>query len=158
MSFLVFSLNLILPNAPSLGHNPVPNLPGPKIPDLQLKILFVITLNGQDLRCRFQQPRCVQGPTTLTQTSKRVYRNYYNKDRSTPVNCSMMEFPRRGSTHDGTYCTLLYSHSWLHFPFRNSSSSFSLPFGPYFSCSCSCRKTRKHDSEHIPPIPAPAEA
>jgi len=37
-------------------------------------------------------------------------------------------------------------------------SSFSLPFGPYFPCSCSYRKTRKHDSEHIPPIPALAEA
>jgi len=37
-------------------------------------------------------------------------------------------------------------------------SSFSLPFGPYFPCSFSCRKTRKHDSEHVPCFPAPAEA
>jgi len=55
-SFLVSPLNLILPDAPILGHSSVPNLPGPKIPDLQLKILFVITLNGQDLHWRFQQP------------------------------------------------------------------------------------------------------
>ena len=86
------SLNLVLPNAPSLGHNSVPNLPGPKMPDLQLKTPFVIILNGQDLRWCFQQPRCVQGPTTLTQTSQRVCRNYSNKDGSTPANCSMMEF------------------------------------------------------------------
>jgi len=37
-------------------------------------------------------------------------------------------------------------------------SLFSLPFGPYFLCSCSCRKTRKHDSEHFPCFPAPEEA
>jgi len=37
-------------------------------------------------------------------------------------------------------------------------SSFSLPFGPYFPYSFSCRKTRKHDSEHFPCFPAPAEA
>jgi len=67
-SFLV-PLNLILPDAPSLGHNPVPSLPGPKMLFLQLKIPFVINLNGPTLRWRFQQPRYVQGPTTLTQTS-----------------------------------------------------------------------------------------
>jgi len=37
-------------------------------------------------------------------------------------------------------------------------SSFSLPFGPYFLCSCSYRKMRKHDSEHFPCFPAPEEA
>jgi len=37
-------------------------------------------------------------------------------------------------------------------------SSFSLTFGPYFLCSCSCKKTRKHDSEHFPCFPAPEEA
>jgi len=81
------------PHRPSLGHNSVPNLPGPKMLDLQLKISFVIPLNGQDLRWHLQQPRCVQDPTTLTQTSIRVYQNYSNKDRSTPANCSTMELP-----------------------------------------------------------------
>jgi len=65
----VFPLNLILPNAPTLGHGSVPSLPGPKILCLQLKIPFVINLNGPTLRWHFQQPRYVQGPTTLTQTS-----------------------------------------------------------------------------------------
>ena len=68
-SVTVFPLNLILPVAPSLGHFPVPSLPGPKMPHLQLKMPFVITVNGQALRWRFQQPRCAQGPTTLAQTS-----------------------------------------------------------------------------------------
>jgi len=68
-SFTVVSLNLILPDAPSLGHNPVPSLPGPKMLHLQLKMSFAITLNGPTLRWRFQQPRCVQGPATLAQTS-----------------------------------------------------------------------------------------
>jgi len=44
------------------------------------------------------------------------------------------------------------------FPFEEFLfSSFSLPFGPCFQRSCSCRKTRKHDSEHFPCFPAPAE-
>jgi len=37
-------------------------------------------------------------------------------------------------------------------------SLFSLPFGPCFPCYCSYRKMRKHDSEHFPCFPAPAEA
>ena len=33
--------------------------------------------------------------------------------------------------------------------------SFSIPFEPCFMCSFSCRKMRKHDSEHFPCFPAP---
>jgi len=61
-------LNLVLPDAPSLGHNPVPSLPGPTTLCLQLKMPFAITLNGPTLRWRFQQPRHAQGSATLTQT------------------------------------------------------------------------------------------
>jgi len=68
-SFTVFPLNLIPPDAPSLGHAPVPSLSGPKMQHLQLKIPFATTLNGPTLCWRVKQPRCAQGPTTLTQTS-----------------------------------------------------------------------------------------
>jgi len=50
--------------------------------------------------------------------------------------------------------TALVAFSFKEFLF----SLFSLPFEPYFPCSCSCRKTRKHDSEHFPCFPAPVEA
>jgi len=50
--------------------------------------------------------------------------------------------------------TCLVAFSFKEFLF----SSFFFPFGPYFLCSCSCRKMRKHDSEHFPCFPAPEEA
>ena len=62
----------------------------------------------------------------------------------------------KASWHPVTKCRQngLVAFSFKEFLF----SLFSLPFGPYFPCSCSCRKMRKHDSEHFPCFPAPAEA
>jgi len=71
------------------------------------------------------------------------------KDEITPDDDRKMPAVKRAQRGSG-----LVAFSFKEFLF----SSFSLPCGSYFPCSCSCRKTRKHDSEHVPPIPAPAEA
>jgi len=124
-SFIVFSLNLIPPNAPTLGHFPVPSLPGPKTPHLQLKIRFVIIPNGP-LRWHFQQPQCVQDPTNLTQTSNESIKTTPTRySRSTPAKCSMMESPRCGLLYCGSYCALLYSHfSKTNWAFLSRSPCF----------------------------------
>jgi len=116
-SFIVVSLNLILPKAPILGHSSVLNLPGPKIPDLQLKILFVITLNGRDLHWRFQQPRCVQGPTILTQPPNKSI-------KTTPTK---IDQPQR-MQHDGVPTTWI-NPRWhlLHFALFLFSHKLSFP-------------------------------
>jgi len=91
------------------GQILVPSQSGPKMPFLQLKMTIVITLNGQALCLCFQQPRCAQNPTTLTQNPQQFFRSYSHKwmRRSTTAKCSTMESPCCGSTCCGVYCTLL---------------------------------------------------
>jgi len=62
----VQSLNLIPPYAPTLGHVLVPIIRDPRHHFFSWRRPFAMALNGQVLRWHFQQPQCVQSPTTLT--------------------------------------------------------------------------------------------
>jgi len=136
----VAPLNLILPDAPSPGHAPVPSPPGPKMQCLQLKIPFAITPNGPPLCWRFRQPQCAQDPTTLTQ----------NPNESVEIAPTKMDQPQRNpaqwSPHDvdcstvapaGLCSTLILILSQLEHPFQTHLALFlTTTNNNIFQCSC----------------------
>jgi len=110
-SFLVVSLNLVLPTAPSLGHSSVPNLPGPKDAGS----------SAEDLICNHSErsrPSLVSPTATMctrphnactnlqTSLSKLLQQRQIN-----PSELQHDGVPHDGLLPCGTCCTLLCSHS-----------------------------------------------
>jgi len=124
-SFIVFSLNLLPPDAPSLGHISVPSLPGPKIPFLQLKITICNHSEQSSSSLAFPTATVCTWPYNTYIKPLTILSNLLQQiARSTSANCSTMEFPRRGSTHGSTYWCLLCTLILTTWAFLSSLSYF----------------------------------